>query len=103
MSSHASKLLGCTMKYSVYMPAGPGPFPVLWYLSGLTCNEQNCIQKGGFQQYAAANSIGFFWFETFSSFSAYFRGNHGEEISKGFFSFFSKNNIFKNLSRKSPL
>jgi len=55
--SHASKLLGCTMKYSVYMPAGPGPFPVLWYLSGLTCNEQNCIQKGGFQQYAAANSI----------------------------------------------
>ena len=56
--SHESKLLGCTMKYAVYLPGGSGPFPVLWYLSGLTCNEQNCVQKGGFQQFAASNNIG---------------------------------------------
>jgi len=55
--SHDSKILGCSMKYAVYMPSGSGPFPVLWYLSGLTCNEQNCVQKGGFQQYASTNNI----------------------------------------------
>ena len=56
--SHESKVLGCSMKYAVYLPPGPGPFPVLWYLSGLTCTEQNCVQKGGFQQYASSNNIG---------------------------------------------
>ena len=102
MSSHASKLLGCTMKYSVYMPAGPGPFPVLWYLSGLTCNEQNCIQKGGFQQYAAANSIGFLGLRLFHHFLRILEAimvNGSPKAS----SVFSKNTIFQNLSRKSPL
>ena len=32
--SHKSDLLGCVMKFSVFKPAGDGPFNVLWYLSG---------------------------------------------------------------------
>ena len=56
--SHESKVLGCTMKYSVFLPEGKGPFPVMWFLSGLTCTEQNCVQKGAFQEVAAANKMG---------------------------------------------
>jgi len=55
--SHKSDLLGCVMKFSVFKPAGDGPFNVLWYLSGLTCNEQNCIQKGNIQASAAKNNM----------------------------------------------
>jgi S-formylglutathione hydrolase len=31
--------------------------PVLYWLSGLTCNEQNFITKAGAQQYAAQHGI----------------------------------------------
>ena len=31
--------------------------PVLYWLSGLTCNEQNFITKAGFQRYAAEQGI----------------------------------------------
>ncbi|CAG5089667.1 Oidioi.mRNA.OKI2018_I69.PAR.g12297.t1.cds [Oikopleura dioica] len=55
--SHESKVLGCSMKFAVYTPPGDGPFPVLWFLSGLTCTEANCVQKGSFQQSAAAQGI----------------------------------------------
>lgn len=55
--SHQSDELKCEMKFSVFKPAGEGPFNVLWYLSGLTCNEQNAIQKGNVQCNAAENNI----------------------------------------------
>ena len=43
------------MNFAVYVPpqADAGPVPVLYYLSGLTCNEKNFIEKGGAQRYAA--------------------------------------------------
>ncbi|CAG7826543.1 unnamed protein product [Allacma fusca] len=52
---HESSELNCTMKFSLYEPeqrADTERFHVLFYLSGLTCTEENFIQKSGFQKYA---------------------------------------------------
>ncbi|HEU4774045.1 MAG TPA: S-formylglutathione hydrolase [Lysobacter sp.] len=56
---HASSTLGCDMDFAVYLPpqAKQGPCPVLYWLSGLTCNEQNFITKAGAQAYAAQHGI----------------------------------------------
>ena len=55
---HASALLDCDMTFSVYTPPGDsGPFPVLYYLSGLTCTQENVTAKGCFQRYAAEHGI----------------------------------------------
>ncbi|WP_337243626.1 S-formylglutathione hydrolase [Luteimonas sp. gir] len=56
---HASDTLGCTMRFAVYLPpqAEHGPLPVLYWLSGLTCNEQNFITKAGAQRYAAEHGV----------------------------------------------
>ncbi len=56
---HASSTLGCTMRFAVYLPpqAEHGPVPVLYWLSGLTCTEQNFITKAGAQRYAAEHGI----------------------------------------------
>ena len=57
--AHASAALGCTMRFAIYLPpqAADGPVPVLYWLSGLTCNEQNFITKAGAQRYAAEHGI----------------------------------------------
>ncbi len=56
---HASSTLGCDMTFAVYLPpqAKQGPCPVLYWLSGLTCNEQNFITKAGAQHYAAQHGV----------------------------------------------
>ena len=56
---HRSEVLGCDMTVGVYLPpqAADGPCPVLYWLSGLTCNEQNFITKAGAQRYAAEHGI----------------------------------------------
>ncbi len=56
---HRSEVLGCDMTVGVYFPpqAQQGPCPVLYWLSGLTCNEQNFITKSGAQRYAAEHGI----------------------------------------------
>ena len=56
---HASSTLGCTIRFAIYLPpqAADGPVPVLYWLSGLTCNEQNFITKAGAQRYAAEHGI----------------------------------------------
>ena len=56
---HASATLGCTMRFAIYLPpqAADGPVPLLYWLSGLTCNEQNFITKAGAQRYAAEHGI----------------------------------------------
>jgi len=43
------------MKFSVFVPpqASQGPVPVLFYLAGLTCNEETFMIKGGAQRLAA--------------------------------------------------
>ena len=56
---HASTTLGCTMRFAVYLPpqAERATLPVLYWLSGLTCNEQNFITKAGAQRYAAEHGV----------------------------------------------
>lgn len=53
--SHQSSELQCKMNFSIYLPpqaeGGDVKLPVIFYLSGLTCNEQNFITKSGFQRY----------------------------------------------------
>lgn len=56
---HASSTLGCTMRFGAYLPpqAERAPCPVLYWLSGLTCTEQNFITKAGAQRYAAEHGL----------------------------------------------
>ncbi len=56
---HESKVLGCTMRIAVYLPprAEERQLPVLYWLSGLTCTEQNFITKAGAQRYAAEHGV----------------------------------------------
>ena len=56
---HRSAVLGCDMTFAIYLPpqAQDGPVPVLYWLSGLTCSEQNFITKAGAQRYAAEHGV----------------------------------------------
>jgi S-formylglutathione hydrolase len=56
---HESPLLGVPMRFGLFLPPGDGPFPLLTFLSGLTCTEQNVITKGGFQAHCAAAGLAF--------------------------------------------
>jgi S-formylglutathione hydrolase len=53
---HDSATTGTPMTLSVFVPGGEGPFPVLIWLSGLTCTEDNFTTKAG--AYAAAAEHG---------------------------------------------
>ncbi len=55
---HQSQALQCEMKIAIYLPeqAQCARCPVVYWLSGLTCNERNFIEKSGFQRYA--NELG---------------------------------------------
>jgi len=57
--SHHSKELSCDMNFAIFLPGGDesDKYPVIYYLSGLTCNELNCVQKSGFQRYAAEYGV----------------------------------------------
>jgi S-formylglutathione hydrolase len=58
--AHASSTLGCEMRVAVYLPepALRGvKCPVLYWLSGLTCTEQNFITKAGAQAHAARHGV----------------------------------------------
>ena len=57
--THASQALDCSMNFSVYLPpaAEAGRVPVLYWLSGLTCTDENFVQKAGAQQYAAKHGV----------------------------------------------
>lgn len=57
--SHDSTETGTSMRFGVYLPpaAEKGPVPVLFWLSGLTCTEENFIVKAGAQRIAAELGI----------------------------------------------
>ncbi|MEL6374115.1 MAG: S-formylglutathione hydrolase [Pseudomonadota bacterium] len=57
--SHESKACGCTMTFAIYLPpqTADGPVPVLTWLSGLTCTDENFVQKAGAQQHASAHGL----------------------------------------------
>ena len=65
---HASDVCGTDMQFAIYLPPQATQskstldqkttkIPVLWYLSGLTCTEENATVKAGAQQYAAQHGI----------------------------------------------
>lgn len=56
---HRSKALNCEMNFAVYLPpqAETARLPVLYWLSGLTCTEQNFITKAGAQRYAVEHGV----------------------------------------------
>ena len=56
---HESAVLGCSMNFAAYLPpqAATQKLPVLYWLSGLTCTEQNFITKAGAQRYAAEHGV----------------------------------------------
>ena len=58
--SHQSKTLNCAMRFAIYLPpqASNGEkVPVLYWLSGLTCSDENFMQKAGAQRMAAELGI----------------------------------------------
>ena len=56
---HESEVLKCSMNFSIYIPPHDEneKLPVIYWLSGLTCNEQNFITKAGAQKYAAEHKV----------------------------------------------
>jgi Putative esterase len=52
---HPSSQTGTAMRFAVFIPpqANQHPVPVVWYLSGLTCTEENFTVKAGAQRIAA--------------------------------------------------
>jgi S-formylglutathione hydrolase len=57
---HTSEVLHCDMTFSVFLPpnslAGE-KVPVIYWLSGLTCTDDNFVEKAGAQQYAAEAGV----------------------------------------------
>lgn len=56
---HTSSSLNCEMIFALYLPpqAEQQSVPLLWWLSGLTCNDENFMQKAGAQRLAAELGI----------------------------------------------
>ena len=56
---HRSNILDCIMTFSIFLPprAEAGAVPLLWWLSGLTCTDENFMQKAGAQQLASKLGI----------------------------------------------
>ena len=54
---HDSAATGTPMTLSVFTPPGDGPFPVLIWLSGLTCTEDNFTTKAGAYRSAAEHGV----------------------------------------------
>jgi S-formylglutathione hydrolase len=52
---HASEACNCDMTFAIYLPpqAEDEPVPVLYWLSGLTCTDENFMQKAGAQRLAS--------------------------------------------------
>ena len=57
--THTSEVLGCDMNFAVFVPpaAEKAPCPILYWLSGLTCTEQNFVTKAGAQRAAAETGV----------------------------------------------
>lgn len=57
--THTSDACHCEMTFSVYLPpqAEQAKVPALYYLSGLTCTDDNVRTKAGAQRYASEHGI----------------------------------------------
>ncbi|WP_153915760.1 S-formylglutathione hydrolase [Shewanella sp. TC10] len=57
--THTSTTVNCSMRFAIYLPpqAATQKVPVLYWLSGLTCTDENVMQKSGIQRIAAELGI----------------------------------------------
>ncbi|MFP6806613.1 MAG: S-formylglutathione hydrolase [Pseudomonadales bacterium] len=57
--THDASSVNCKMRFSIFLPpqAETKKVPVLYWLSGLTCSDENFVQKAGAQKYAAELGI----------------------------------------------
>ncbi|MBI1250746.1 MAG: S-formylglutathione hydrolase [Alphaproteobacteria bacterium] len=51
---HHSVSTGTAMTFALYLPPGEGPFPLVWWLSGLTCTHVNVMEKGEYRRACAS-------------------------------------------------
>lgn len=56
--THKSEVLNCTMRFAVFLPQASevSKVPAVYWLSGLTCTDENFMQKAGAQR--VANELG---------------------------------------------
>ena len=56
---HDAAAIGLPMRFSVFIPpnGGAGKLPALFYLAGLTCNEETFMTKAGAQRVAAREGL----------------------------------------------
>lgn len=57
---HFSPTLGCSMTFHIYFPPPQAPsykYPVLYWLSGLACSDENFIIKSGAQRVASSEAV----------------------------------------------
>jgi S-formylglutathione hydrolase len=56
---HDSAAIGLPMRFSVFLPPAPpgARLPAMFYLAGLTCNEETFMTKAGAQRYAAREGM----------------------------------------------
>ena len=58
--SHTSQCNQCDMHFSIFLPAtatANQPVPIIYWLSGLTCTDENFVQKAGAQQFATKYQV----------------------------------------------
>ncbi len=56
---HQSAATGTDMTFSLFLPEGNGPFPLVTYLSGLTCTHANVTEKGEYRAHCARHGLAF--------------------------------------------
>lgn len=57
--AHVSVATGTRMVFSLFRPPGDGPFPLVTYLSGLTCTHANVTEKGEYRAACAELGLAF--------------------------------------------
>lgn len=71
---HHSEVLGCDMKFELYIPDTDQAVPLIWFLAGLSSTEENFTHKAGFQRYAAERGYAFIMPDT---------SPRGEDVPEG--------------------
>lgn len=56
---HTSETLKSDVTFSLFLPSNPSgkKIPLIWWLSGLTCTDDNFTHKSGFQQWAEKHQV----------------------------------------------
>jgi len=83
--THESKVCHCEMTFSVFLPpqAEAVNVPSLYWLSGLTCTDDNARIKAGAQRYAAEQGIALVFPDTSPRGSGVVDEEHRSDMGKG--------------------